>query len=96
MLAFPYYTKVFIPKKGIQTSEFNISSIQLVEIPIKGMTCNSCEQHVNHEIAKLSGVVRSEASFKHGNAIVEYDISKIEIEAIHNAINKAGYSVDEN
>ena len=68
----------------------------MVEIPVEGMTCNSCEQHVNHEVAKLSGVVSSEASFKDGNAIIEYDISKIDIADIHDAINKTGYSVSEN
>ncbi len=96
MLAFPYYSKVFIPKQEIQTSEFDISNIQLVEIPVEGMTCNSCEQHVNHEVAKLTGVVSSEASFKDGNAIVEFDITKIDIADIHDAINKTGYSVTEN
>ena len=96
MLVFPYYSKVLIPKQEIQTSEFDISNIQLVEIPVEGMTCNSCEQHVNHEVAKLSGVVSTEASFKDGNAIVEFDMTKIELEDIHDAINKTGYSVTEN
>lgn len=96
MLVFPYYSKVLIPKQEIQTSEFDISNIQLVEIPVEGMTCNSCEQHVNHEVAKLTGVVSTEASFKDGNAIVEFDITKIDIADIHDAINKTGYSVTEN
>ena len=60
------------------------------------MTCNSCELHVNHEVSKLSGVVSSEASFKEGNAIIEYDISKIDVVDIHEAINKTGYSVKDN
>ena len=96
MLAFPYYSNIFFQKQEIQTVEFDISNIQLVEIPVDGMTCNSCEQHVNHEVTKLSGVVSSEASFKDGNVIIEYDISKIDIEDIHEAINTTGYSVTEN
>jgi copper chaperone CopZ len=96
MLVFPFYADIFYPKQDKKTTEFEISNIQFVEIPIDGMTCNSCELHVNHEVSKLSGVVSSEASFKEGNAIIEYDISKIDVADIHEAINKTGYSVKDN
>jgi copper chaperone CopZ len=96
MLTFPYYSNIFLPDQDIQTVEYELSNIQVVEISIEGMTCNSCEQHVDHEVSKLNGVVRSDASFKNGNAIVRYDDSMIELSEIHEAINGTGYNVTEN
>lgn len=57
------------------------------------MTCASCEEHVNHEVNKLSGIIKSTASYENGNAIVEFDNSKTNIAEIETAINGTGYSV---
>ncbi|MFN4233271.1 MAG: mercuric transport protein MerTP [Bacteroidia bacterium] len=93
MLAFPYYSSIFYPKTEKQIIVVDKSNIQKVEFTISGMTCASCEEHVNHEVNKLSGVINSTASYKNGNAIIEFDNSKISTTEIEKAINSTGYSV---
>ena len=67
--------------------------IQKVKFTISGMTCASCEEHVNHEVNKLTGIISSNASYENGNAIIEFDNSKTNISEIEKAINSTGYSV---
>ena len=66
---------------------------QRLSLQIEGMTCASCEEHVNHEVNKLSGIIKSTASFENEIAIVEFDNSKTNIAEIEKAINGTGYSV---
>jgi mercuric ion transport protein len=93
MLAFPYYAHIFYPKTEKQIIVVDKSNVQTVEFTISGMTCASCEEHVNHEVNKLSGIIKSTASYENGNAIVEFDNSKTNISEIEKAINGTGYSV---
>jgi mercuric ion transport protein len=93
MLAFPYYAHIFYPKTEKQIIVVDKSNVQTVEFSINGMTCASCEEHVNHEVNKLSGIIKSTASYENENAIVEFDNSKTTITEIEKAINGTGYSV---
>ena len=93
MLAFPYYSIVFYPKTEKQIIIVDKSNIEKVEFTISGMTCASCEEHINHEVNKLIGIVNLKASYENGNTIVEFDNSKTNISEIEKAINSTGYSV---
>ncbi len=93
MLAFPYYANIFYPKSEKQIVVIDKSNIQTVDFEIKGMTCASCEEHVNHEVNKLGGILKSTTSYENGNAIVEFDNSKTNIDEIERAINGTGYLV---
>lgn len=95
MLAFPYYAHIFYPKTEKQIIVVDKSNIQKVEFTISGMTCESCGEHVNHEVNKLTGIISSNASFENGNAIVEFDNSKTNIAKIEKAINSTGYFVSD-
>jgi copper chaperone CopZ len=93
MLAFPHYAHIFYPnteKEVIVVDQLNIRS---VEFSISGMTCTGCEEHINHEVNKLPGILKSTASYEKGNAIIEFDNSKTNIVEIEKAINGTGYSV---
>jgi copper chaperone CopZ len=57
------------------------------------MTCTSCEEQVNHEVNKLNGIVNLKASYKNGNAIIEFDKTKTNETEIEKAINSTGYKV---
>ena len=93
MLAFPYYTSFFYPKKEKQIIVDDKSNIQKVEFTIRGMTCASCEEHVNNEVNKLTGIISSNTSYDKGKAVIAFDNSKNNITEIEKAINSTGYSV---
>ena len=93
ILAFPYYSNNFYPKTEKQIIIVDKSNIQKIEYSISGMTCASCEKHVNHEVNKLTGIISSNASYENGEAVVEFDNSKTNITEIEKAINSTGYSV---
>jgi len=93
MLAFPMYAGVFFPKTTNQTIVTDKSNIQTAEFTINGMTCSGCEVHVNHEVNKLTGIVKTTVSYENGNAIIEFDQTQTNIDEIEKAIEKTGYSV---
>lgn len=93
MLAFPYYSGIFYPKTEKQIVVVDKSDIKTIEFKINGMTCASCEEHVNHEVNKLNGILNSKASYANGNAIVDFDKTKTNEVEIEQAINATGYKV---
>ncbi|MEP2671563.1 MAG: mercuric transport protein MerTP [Cyclobacteriaceae bacterium] len=93
MLTFPNYAHIFYPKSDKQIVVVEKSNFETVEFKINGMTCTSCAEHVNHEVNKLAGILKSEASYESGNAIVQFDNSKTTILQIESAINSTGYTV---
>ena len=93
MLSFPLYANIFYPKTEKQVVVVEKSNLKTVEFGISGMTFDACGDHVNHEVNQLQGIVKSAASYKNGNAIVEFDESKTTIAEIEKAINSTGYKV---
>ncbi len=93
MLAFPYYSGIFYPNTDKQIIVVDESDIKTTEFKISGMTCASCEEHVNHEVNKLNGIISSKASYENGNAIIEFDKTKTNETDIEKAINSTGYKV---
>lgn len=66
MLAFPNYTYIFYPKTEKEVIMVEKSNVQTIEFSISGMTCSGCEEHVNHEVNKLSGIIKSTTSYESG------------------------------
>ncbi len=93
MLAFPTYAHVFFPKTEQQTIITAQENMQTAEFKITGMTCSGCEEHVHHQVKKLTGIIRTTVSYKNGNAIVKFDKAKTDIQEIEKAISKTGYTV---
>ena len=93
MLAFPTYAHVFFQKTENKTIVTDQSKIQKVEFKINGMTCSGCEEHVNHEVTQLTGIIKTSVSYENGNAIIDFDQAQTDIEEIEKAIEKTGYSV---
>ncbi|WP_142786645.1 mercuric transport protein MerTP [Changchengzhania lutea] len=93
MLAFPFYSGVFYSDTKRQIMVVDKSDMKTIEFKISGMTCESCEEHVDHEVNKLKGIINSKASYKKGNAIIEFDSTKINEVEIEKRINSTGYKV---
>jgi len=70
--------------------------LQEIVLPVAGMTCSGCEQHIDHEVAKLTGVSEIKASYDNSNTIVKFDPRKTTKEEIIEAINGTGFTVIEN
>ena len=93
MMAFPYYGHIFYPKADKQIVVVSSNNIQEVKFNISGMTCTSCENHIENEVNNLPGIVTISANSKDGNAIVKFDNSKTNKEAIIKSIDATGYKV---
>ncbi len=95
MLAFPMYTHIFFPQSVNETIVIDQSNVLTAEFKINGMTCSGCEEHVNHEVNKLTGIIKTTVSYENGNAIIEFDQTEMNIDEIERAIEKTGYFVSD-
>lgn len=95
MLAFPYYGSAFYPETEKEIIIVDRANIQKINIGIDGLTCTSCEDHVNHSVNQLDGILNINSSFEKGNAIIEFDKSITTTSEIKIAINSTGYTVTE-
>lgn len=95
LLSFPSYSKLLmqIPATSAVDEQDNKKKITL---GVNGMTCASCEHHIESEVIKLSGVTSVKASYENKSAIVEYNPMKVDELKIIAAINETGYTVDKN
>jgi mercuric ion transport protein len=93
LIAFPSYAKLFFPQAEKQVMVADKASIQTAEFKINGMSCSSCEEEVKHEVNKLDGIIKSEASYENTNAVIQFDKSKTTLAKITQAINSTGYKV---
>jgi len=72
-----------------------MSQIQTIEIPIAGMDCTECTQHIQHAIEKLPGVQKVNVFLAAEKAVIEMDFAQVNLPAIRSAVVGAGYSIPE-
>jgi len=70
-----------------------MSETRTLEIPISGMDCAECTQHVQHAIEKLAGVQSVNVFLGTEKAIVRLDPALVDISGIRAAVQGAGYDV---
>lgn len=96
MLAFPYYADVFYSSNNKKENVVvNASNIETVDFDIKGMTCSSCEIHIEREVNTLDGIISVKADYEKGTTVVKYDKSKVKENSIEEAISSTGYKIIE-
>jgi mercuric ion transport protein len=100
MLAFPNYAEWFYPpqSKSDRVQEIALTQTDFIEetrFSIKGMTCQGCATHVEHEVNKLKGVISVQSSYADADAVVAFDTTHINLTEIIHAINGTGYQVIE-
>lgn len=59
---------------------------------VHDMTCSNCAMKIESLEDDLPGVKSISASYRKGQMIVEFDESKIDVEAILAAVRKQGYT----
>ena len=72
-----------------------MANTRTLEIPISGMDCAECTQHVQHAIEKLPGVQSVNVFLTTEKALVNLDPAQVDLSTIRSAVRKAGYDVPE-
>lgn len=67
--------------------------LQTLELPIKGMDCTECAQHVQQALCTLPGVEEAQVYLSSEKAVVRYDPTLVDQPVLHQAVKAAGYSV---
>lgn len=70
-----------------------MTTLQTLEIPVAGMDCTECTQHVQHAIAKLPGVESVNVLLSSEKAIIRLDPTRVQVSMIQQAVESAGYTV---
>lgn len=92
LLAFPYFsTSMYGSVPSIQNQE--LGPLQRTTFGISGMTCPSCEAHVDQQVYALQGIAKVSTSYAHSTAVVDYDPTLTTVDQIQQAIEKTGYTV---
>ncbi len=72
------------------------TSFQTLEVPVKGMDCAECTQHVQRAIAALPGVESVDVYLASEKAVIRLDPARVPVSVIRKAVAQAGeYSVPE-
>ena len=61
---------------------------------IKGMTCSSCQAHVERAVSKLEGITKVNVNLLSNNMIVEYDEKILDNEKIIKSVVDAGFEAN--
>jgi len=70
-----------------------MGELKTIEVPIAGMDCTECAQHVQHAIAALPGVEAVNVFLTAEKAVVRFDPMLVDLSAIRKAVEGVGYSV---
>jgi len=93
MLAFPYYADVFYPENKAKAKLAKSNSVNNLIFQVKGMSCESCNLHIEHTLAQIPGYLNAKADYKTGSVHVEFDTSKSSEQEVKDAINSTGYKI---
>ena len=67
------------------------AATKTVTLDVPGMTCSMCPLTVKKALGKVSGVIKAEATYEPKQAVVAYDDTKTNPEALMKATANAGY-----
>jgi P-type Cu+ transporter len=70
----------------------NVQNVKQLNLKLRGMSCVACASIVEKAIAIVPGVVECKVNFGAEQAVIKYDLHQTTIEAIQQAVEKAGYA----
>lgn len=62
-------------------------------LEVEGMSCDHCKMAVTEAVSSLEGVSSVEVSLENNTATVEFEESRLPLDAIKQAIEAQGYDV---
>lgn len=96
LISFPSFSRFIIQSDSNVAAVIDQERPKTITLSVNGMTCSSCEHHIESEVFKLSGVSSVKASYATKSATIEFNPGTIDQQKIIAAINKTGYTVNEN
>ncbi len=69
------------------------TKIETKTFSVEGMTCQNCVKAVESTLGKIDGVKKYEVDLKKGEAVVEFDPSKVKSENIEKEFEGTPYKV---
>lgn len=78
-------------KTAVKNSGFQVLG-EKVSLPVKGMTCGSCEGKLSKALAKVEGVTVERVCSKSGSATVVLDSEQVTEKQVKAAIKSAGFN----
>lgn len=70
-----------------------MNKTDVLEVPVRGMDCAECASHVQRAIANVPGVQSVDVLLASEKAVIRVDHRQINLPAIRQAVEEAGYSV---
>ncbi len=67
--------------------------MKIIVLDIEGMTCEHCQKKIHDAIAGLDGIKNVIVDLEKNQAEVEYEPTKVNIDAMREAVTKTGYTV---
>ena len=66
---------------------------EVITLPVKGMTCEGCENAIKAGVESLEGIASVESSFEEGWTKVKFDKNRTSPSEIAGKITETGYEV---
>ncbi|MDA1313582.1 MAG: heavy metal translocating P-type ATPase [Acidobacteria bacterium] len=76
-------------------AEAQPGATQNVDLIIRGMTCAGCVRTIERAVEAVPGVAKADVNLATGTASVEYEPSRVSVETIRSAVDRAGYEARE-
>lgn len=64
------------------------------KLRIEGMHCAACAFSIDDRLEEIEGVDSASTSFRRGQTKVKFDESKVDLEAVREAIAEVGYQAE--
>ena len=82
-----------IAAKGSDTLIVAPENLSELKFDVRGMSCTNCENTVSKSVKELPGIADIKASYTDSFALVKFDKTRTNAEAIKKAIESKGYEV---
>ena len=66
----------------------------VMKVSITGMFCTGCEETIQSRVGELEGIKSVKASYKEGEAMIEFYPDKVDTASIRKRIDGSGYHTD--
>jgi len=76
---------------GLLASSAAFAGEKTVTLTVQNMYCAACPHTVKSSLEAVPGVVKATVSYKEKTAVVTYDDTKVDVNALTTATTKAGY-----